>query len=334
MRRRRKAITAVMIATVLLSVTIIILYQHSSGSRPPELIQAGDSKTRCLNVGLGAPLRQVDQVTGIDFTCLETFTNMDPTWSSWVSPWVTHKGYGYKTWLAADPTRRQIIMTQNLVPTSAAKDADWTANCAAGDYNVYARELARNLVATGFGYAVLRLGAEMNGTWNVGSLGTTVKEWHQWGLCFAQEVETMRGIRGSHFLFDWDINANFRDISLAAFYPGNSYVDIIGIDAYDASSKPLPRVGSTARWAALTSEADGLDAIESFAVAHQKPLSIPEWATVAWQGADQLHIAWVLDLEYLADRLFYRILLVVYGHDDRQLQLRAEAPSFPGSCEP
>jgi hypothetical protein len=225
-------------------------------------------------------------------------------------------------------------MTQNLVPTSAAKDADWTANCAAGDYNVYARELARNLVATGFGYAVLRLGAEMNGTWNVGSLGTTVKEWHQWGLCFAQEVETMRGIRGSHFLFDWDINANFRDISLAAFYPGNSYVDIIGIDAYDASSKPLPRVGSTARWAALTSEADGLDAIESFAVAHQKPLSIPEWATVAWQGADQLHIAWVLDLEYLADRLFYRILLVVYGHDDRQLQLRAEAPSFPGSCEP
>ena len=205
-----------------------------------------------------------------------------------MSPWVTHDGYGYNTWLAANPTGRQIILTENLIPSSVASDPGWTAECAAGDYDKYAKELARNLVATGFGYSVIRLGAEMNGTWNTGSLGTTVAEWHQWGQCFAQEVQTMRSVRGSNFLFDWNVNAYYRDIPLADFYPGNAYVDIIGIDSYDqaADGIRLPPVSNPARWGMLAGQPDGIWFVEAFARAHGKPLEYPEWATVVSQGDD------------------------------------------------
>lgn len=250
----------------------------------------GDSKTNCIYVGLGADLRNVEHATGINYNCIETFSNADATWAEWVSPWVTHDGPGYNTWLSADPTKRQIILTINLIPNSVASDAQWTAKCAAGDYNVYARELARNLLDTGFGYSIIRLGAEMNGTWNVGSLGATVAEWHQWAQCFVQEVRAMRSVRGTQLLFDWNINANYRNIPLADFYPGNTYVDIIGIDAYDTSSISLPPTGSSRRWAVLTSEPDGLAAAADFAAAHGKPLSIPEWATVSSQGDDANYV--------------------------------------------
>ena len=68
---------------------------------------------------------------------------------------------------------------------------------------------------------------------------------------------------------------------------------MIGIDAYDAAGTPgasLPPVGSPARWAALTSEPDGLNAVEKFAAEHGKPLSIPEWGTVSWQGDDANYV--------------------------------------------
>lgn len=257
------------------------------------MIQAGNSKTNCIYAKLGSQLHQVENATGITYSCIETFTNVDSTWADWVSPWVTRDVYGYRTWLAADPTGHQIILTLNVIPSSVASRPDWTAECAAGDYDKYARELASNLVEAGFGYSVIRLGAEMNGTWNAGSLGKTVTEWHQWGQCFAQEVQAMRTVHSSHFLFDWNINADYRTIPLADFYPGNAYVNIIGIDAYDigAAGIPLPSVSNPARWASLAAQPEGLDEVEAFAVAHGRPLSFPEWATCTTQGDDANYVA-------------------------------------------
>jgi hypothetical protein len=264
-------------------------HPHSPG-RPSGLVRAGNSKTNCIYVALGAQLRQAEEATGIIYNCIETFSTQALTWSNWVSPWVTKNGFGYNAWLAADPTGHQIILTINVVPSRVAKHAGWTAECATGEYNMYARELARNLVSTGFGYSVIRLGAEMNGTWNAGSLGETVTEWHQWAQCYAQEVKAMRSIRGAHFLFDWDINAHYRNVPLADFYPGNAYVDIIGIDAYDASSFHLPPISNLARWDVLTAQPAGLNEVQAFAATHGKPLSLPEWATCTWQGDDGTYV--------------------------------------------
>ena len=72
-----------------------------------------------------------------------------------------------------------------------------------------------------------------------------------------------------------------RTCLLHRFTLGNAYVDIIGVDAYDSTGVSIPAVGQPGRFAALAGEPDGLDAVEAFAAANNKPLSIPEWGCVA-----------------------------------------------------
>ena len=196
----------------------------------------------------------------------------------------------FTAWEAANPTGRTIIDTQNLIPDSEASNPNWTAECAAGDYNTYAAEFAQNMVKGGLGNSVIRLGHEMNGTWYNDSLGTTQAQWTKWDQCWDQEVTAMRAVPGSHLLFDWNVNANYRDFPLADIYPGDAYVDIIGIDAYDDTGLSIPAVGKPGRFAALAAEPDGLNEVAAFAAAHNKPLSIPEWGTVSTQGDDAAYV--------------------------------------------
>jgi O-antigen/teichoic acid export membrane protein/glycosyltransferase involved in cell wall biosynthesis len=286
-RRRAMVIAATAVIAAIVSATAL----GGCGSTPSHSVpvQAGDSKVRCIYTKLGEPLRQAERATGVTYNCLETFSDADPTWAAWARPWLTNKVYGYVSWLAAEPGR-QLILTQNLIPDSLAGDPNWAAKCASGAYDSYATQLARNLVKAGFGYSVIRLGPEMNGTWNVGSLGSTPASWKQWGQCFAQEVRAMRAVPGSHLLFDWNVNAGYRNIPLADFYPGNAYVDIIGIDFYDTSGQPLPPVGHPDRWTALSRQPDSLMEVAAFAAANHKPLSFPEWATVGSQGDDAAYV--------------------------------------------
>jgi beta-mannanase len=120
----------------------------------------------------------------------------------------------------------------------------------------------------------------MNGPWETDWMGPTATEQRQWAEFFDRIVTTMRSVPGAHFLFDWNVNASYEDVSLEKYYPGNADVDIIGIDAYDESAIPLPPVGSSTRWRTLADEPLGLDAVYAFAIAHDKPLSIPEWGTL------------------------------------------------------
>jgi hypothetical protein len=85
-------------------------------------------------------------------------------------------------------------------------------------------------------------------------------------------VTAMRSVPGEHFRFDWCVSSGYRDIPLADFYPGNRFVNIIGVDVYDNSAT----VGG-GRWASIEGEPDGLMAVARFAAVHHKPISIPEW---------------------------------------------------------
>jgi hypothetical protein len=283
--------TTVVVTTTVVTTTTVAPVGSAGSRRPRALVQAGDSKTTCITDESGPGLRRVELVTGLTYNCIETFTDDDPTWASWVRPWIASRtGAPFVAWVAADPSGRQLIDTQNLIPDSEAANPNRTAECAAGDYNSYAVQFARNMIAAGFGYSIIRLGHEMNGDWEQDSLGTTVAEWQEWGKCFAQEVTAMRSAPGAHFLFDWSINAGYRDIPLADYYPGNAYVDIVGISFYDQSGDPLPPVGSLDRWQALANEPMGLNQVYAFAAQHHKPLGIPEWGTVTTQGDDANYV--------------------------------------------
>lgn len=266
---------------------------HFLRSTPPALpstgaVVAGDSKTTCIYTGASdwaANLRVVEKATGINYKCIETFSNSDPTWSAWESPWITGS-YGFARWLAADKKNRTIIITQQLIPDSVCTSVcssplRWEKVCDTGAFNGYARRLAQRLVSAGFSSSVVRLGDEMNGPWENDYAGTTRQQQRAWALCYAQEVGAMRGVKGQHLLFDWNVNACSDNDPLGNLYPGNAYVDIVGIDAYDGFCKPNPPTkGSFAAFARLANEPDGLNAVTAFAKLHGKPASLPEWGAV------------------------------------------------------
>lgn len=256
------------------------------------VVRAGDSKTNCIYVAYAdfrfePALTTAEQATGVRFNCLETFVNGTATWAEWETPWVDGPAYGFTSWKAADPGGRTLVLGMNLVPDSVDEPSGtpdpsaWEPGCAAGADNAHAAALARNLVAAGFGDAVIRLGFEMNGSWEPDFTGTTPAEQRSWAACFAQEAGAMRAVPGAHFLFDWNPNACVGNFPLSAFYPGNAAVDLVGVDAYDApcSRAGEPTAPGAAAFQALAAEPDGLDAVTAFAARQHKPMSLPEWGT-------------------------------------------------------
>jgi hypothetical protein len=203
--------------------------------------------------------------------------NGAPTWSDWEHPWIAQSQYGYTAWVANEPQTRQLVLQVDLIPTvlkNIKNPINWERSCAAGAFNVHATQLGSSLVAAGLAHSVIRLGAEMNGNWEVDYVGTTTVERHLWVRCFENEVDGLRLAAGEHFLIDWDPNPCQYDVPYLTLYPGNSYVNILGIDFFDASCA-APKIPYS--FARLANQPAGLSTIEAFAKAHHKPLSLPEW---------------------------------------------------------
>jgi hypothetical protein len=244
-----------------------------------------DTKTTCLYTGssVGA-LTTFAKLTGQPVNCAVLFNDSNTTWAQWDKPWFTEPSAddaAWRGWLHADQAGRRVVLSQEMVPDDVP--SNWRELGAAGAYDGYARQLAASLVAAGMGNAVIRLGHEMNGTWYHDSLGNDPAQYGDWSAYWARIVKVMRSVSGAHFLFDWNVNAGYRNIPLASYYPGNSVVDVIGIDIYDSGmpgNPPDPAV----RWARLNSEPGGLAEIVAFARKHGKPLSFPEWGVVNASG--------------------------------------------------
>ena len=262
-------------------------------SRGP--ITAGPSRSECLtpNNPAGAyglsyiqsVVTQFDALTNSTVTCVSAYLNWAQTWAQWEHPWVTQSQYGYTSWVAEEPQSRQLVLVVNLIPTSVEDVRDplgWEQSCAAGDFNSYATELGTNLVAAGLQNSVIRLGTEMNGVWEPDFIGTTTQEQHLWATCFANEVTGLRRAAGEHFLIDWNPDA-FGVYLYANFYPGNAYVDILGLDLFDTGwhSPTMPLTFSR-----LANEYLGLTYFEAFATAKGKPMSLPEWGLATIPSGD------------------------------------------------
>lgn len=257
------------------------------------LITAGPSRSECIDPDNASSLSQIqssvnswDAATGSTVTCLLAYLNGAQAWSDWSNPWITQSQYGYNSWVAQAPQSRQLVLDVNLIPSSLADVANplsWEQSCAAGDFNNYATELGTNLVAAGLQNSVIRLGTEMNGPWELDFVGNTTQEQGLWAQCFANEVTGLRQAAGEHFLMDWDINSCTQPIPYANYYPGNAYVDIIGIDQYNGTCAS-PNTPVT--FAQLASEPYGLNALQAFATAQGKPMSIPEWGLSSSPSGD------------------------------------------------
>ncbi|HET9074345.1 MAG TPA: glycosyl hydrolase [Solirubrobacteraceae bacterium] len=161
---------------------------------------------------------------------------------------------------------------------------------ARGTYDRYYRSLGRRLVTDGYGNAILRMGWEFNGTWFRWSLSRTDPAMgpHAFVLYWRHLVDLFRGVHGSHFSFDWTVNPGPGPVPAAGAYPGNAYVDYVGVDVYDRSwNRWGGRILSArGRWHQIADQPHGLNWWLGFARAHGKRISIPEWGLYSNEWAN------------------------------------------------
>jgi hypothetical protein len=162
-----------------------------------------------------------------------------------------------------------LAISLQLVPNDAAGDLEAVA---AGSRDSYFKDWASNLVARGRGHSIVRLGWEFNTPGNAWS----AYDASMWVQAFRRAVIDIRSV-APHVLIDWcglygpDITG---PSAFKQLYPGNAYVDVIGVDAYDS---PGYEVTNAATWRTYLNRAGGLDDWLNFAKSHGKQLSLPEW---------------------------------------------------------
>jgi hypothetical protein len=147
-----------------------------------------------------------------------------------------------------------------------------------GAFDLYYKQVANDLISSGLGNSVIRLGYEANcdtiGPWQA----TNNPEGYR--QLFRHIVGVMRSVPASGFSFDWTVCNGLQGgkalNSFDSFYPGNDVVDIIGMDIYDVKWQD-PGASRQLRWQYLSSRKMGINEFTQFARAHGKPVSYPEW---------------------------------------------------------
>ncbi|HEY8967390.1 MAG TPA: glycosyl hydrolase [Candidatus Methylacidiphilales bacterium] len=231
------------------------------------------------------------ELWGEEFTTTDNWTDIEgPDWM--LQP--------AGKWVAQNPDRHYVLSVGMLPgpvsgsgPTSGpgAGSPVSLAQGATGAYNAYFQALAQNLVRNGLANnTIIRLGWEFNGGWYAWHADTAALA-ASYAAYWQQIVTTMKAVPGAGNLkFAWNGATGWSSYALTAAYPGDAYVDFVGVDAYDqswaANSYPYPSGATAAQlqtcrqnaWNDLSGTANnGIAWWKAVAVAHGKPFVIPEW---------------------------------------------------------
>ena len=211
----------------------------------------GASKLAAFHAWLG---RKPDRV--LEFMTWQTMTENSP-WSM-------------NCWRAAGIT--SITYSLPMLPEDGSATL---AQGAAGEFDAIFRNVASTLVAKGYSNAVIRIGWEFNGEWYAWAAS---KDPASWIAYWRRIVTVMRSVSGAKFKFDWCPGNGWSAFLAQDAYPGDAYVDIIGLDVYNQSWNPNATTPEL-RWHDQVHQRHGLKWHAEFAAAHGKPLSFPEWGT-------------------------------------------------------
>jgi hypothetical protein len=201
----------------------------------------------------------------VDFLAKESWDKIaQPDW--WLSGWSSG--------------RTSLVLSVPMLPDDPSTTL---AVGATGAYNTYFTQLAQNMVARGYGKASIRLGWEFNGGWY---RWAAAQDPAAFTAYWRQIVTTMRAVPGAEFRFDWTMNLGWNQLPADQAWPGDAYVDYVGVDAYDWKWNDSTATPAQ-RWAFLTEQSYGLTWVAGFAKAHGKRVTVPEWglaSTASQQG--------------------------------------------------
>jgi hypothetical protein len=203
-------------------------------------------------------------------------------------------GWGYfaSQW-ATDKSR--VVVTMPMLPvqgnygapslgSSGASTA--LANGASGSYDSYWTTLGTNMVASGFTNNLIRLGWEMNGNWYNWS---AVFNSTAWVTYFQRIVTTLRAVTGFNCKFVFNPTIGYVMMGADSVYPGDTYIDYIGLDVYDTDYNGYYPINPTDTPAQILTKQSGMWSFDiisdphgipfwvSFASTHSKPFGIFEW---------------------------------------------------------
>jgi hypothetical protein len=204
-----------------------------------------------------------------------------PAWGAWVNARAGRR-LAYGLGMLVGPADRS---GPDTVPGTS--DDVSLAACGSGQYDAHFRAVAQQMASAGLTNSVIRLGWEFDGDWFAWSSRGREREY---ASCFRRIVDTMRGTAGaSAFVFEWSSSDDIFFTSpsaIEAAWPGDDYVDLIGVNAYDVSwvagSYPFPSPCDTSclashRKVAWDDMMRGVYQQRDRAIARNKKLAIPEW---------------------------------------------------------
>lgn len=174
-----------------------------------------------------------------------------------------------------NPIDRRVFWSVPLIPTGATLEA-----AANGDYDDHYTQAAESLATFRPNDEVLhiRTGWEFNGDWF--PWAANGKEEAFIGA-FRHFVDAFRAV-SPRFVFEWNVNmgnnsSNAMDPETA--YPGDAYVDIVGMDFYwNLQWDPADPVQA---WSSMRDRPYGLSWHQDFAAAHGKKTSYSEWGVMS-----------------------------------------------------
>ncbi|GGK84396.1 glycoside hydrolase family 26 protein [Mangrovihabitans endophyticus] len=173
-----------------------------------------------------------------------------------------------------------LVVSQGLVPTGAEDDL---AGCARGDFDDRWRDFGALMVSHRRGDSVVRLGWEFNEP----SMAWRATDTQAWIECYRHAADNIRATNPD-VLLDWTINAHRTPADLCGgvstnCYPGDDYVDIVGIDNYDH----YPWSPTRDAFDETAAAPEGLDWLYDFARTHGKLFSVGEWGVTPVGDAGQ-----------------------------------------------
>ena len=222
--------------------------------------------------GNAAALARFGAWRGARATVAEDYLSYD-AWSSVAQP-----GSLLADWSSFRNQGGHMILS---VPMLVSGQPGSLAEGASGAFDRSFRALGRSLVDRGYGRATLRLGWEFDQAWAPWSVrvGSTSMGARAYVADWRHLVTLLRSIPGAHFTFDWTVTPGYTALAPTSAYPGDAYVNYVGMDIYDRGWAPNggPIGNPAARWHQLTGQAEGLDFWSAFARRHRKRLGVGEW---------------------------------------------------------
>lgn len=186
--------------------------------------------------------------------------------------WVGSVKWGVELW---SPLNKPICWT---IPMFA--DQGNLHDASAGAYQNFYEQAARILAQSRPSDDVIyvRTGEEFNGNWMPWSAAGREQDFVR---AYRHFVDAFRSV-SDRFRFEWNANIRETRMNPADAYPGDDYVDVIGMDFYyNTKWNPTDPVMA---WDQMVHDQYGLQWLEDFAKAHNKPTAYPEWG-INFDGA-------------------------------------------------